>query len=99
MTRTRIDFTPSPDLGLRLAELAAGVAKIASEKCESAADGGVPVDEGDLKDSITSGVAIEDGRPIGFVVANIDYAAFVEFGTGDTPAQPFLRPALGKALR
>lgn len=33
------------------------------------------------------------------VSAGVDYAAFVEYGTSDTPAQPFLRPALEQAAR
>lgn len=30
--------------------------------------------------------------------ADVDYAAYVEFGTSDTPAQPFLRPALERVV-
>lgn len=33
----------------------------------------------------------------GEVVAEAPYAAFVEFGTSDTPSQPFFRPALHEA--
>jgi HK97 gp10 family phage protein len=32
-------------------------------------------------------------RNEGKVIADIEYAAFVELGTSDTPAQPFLAPA------
>jgi HK97 gp10 family phage protein len=45
----------------------------------------VPVDTGRLRDSITAG-------PTG-VSTDVEYAPFVEYGTSDTTAQPFLRPA------
>lgn len=58
-----------------------------------------PVDTGRLRASIsvTEG---RDGR--GYFVdigTNVDYAAFVEYGTSVSAAQPFLRPGLLQALR
>jgi len=47
-----------------------------------------PVRTGELRASIHANPA--DGT----VVAGADYAAYVELGTEDTPAQPFLRRAL-----
>lgn len=44
-----------------------------------------PVDTGTLRDSI-----IHDG---GRVYTDVEYAPFVEYGTSDMPAQPFMRPA------
>ncbi len=44
-----------------------------------------PVDTGQLRDSITA----EADR----VTTDVEYAAYVEYGTSDTPAQPFMRPA------
>lgn len=44
-----------------------------------------PVDTGALQDSIS----YADGA----VTADVPYAPFVEYGTSDTPAQPFMRPA------
>ena len=44
---------------------------------------------GDLLESIEAG----DDR----VEATIRYAGFVEFGTNDTPAQPYMRPAADEA--
>ena len=69
-----------------LAESAMEIASIARQLC--------PVDTGDLHDSI----AIESyaGRFAGAakaVVAGMHYAPFVEFGTSESLAQPFLRPA------
>lgn len=45
----------------------------------------VPVDTGRLRDSITA----EPGR----VYSDVEYAGFVEYGTSDTPAEPYMRPA------
>jgi len=50
----------------------------------------VPVDSGDLRDSIHPEVS-DEGM---FVVADEEYAAHVELGTSKMAAQPFLRPAL-----
>jgi len=44
-----------------------------------------PVDTGRLQGSINA-----EG---GTVATDVEYAAFVEYGTSDTPAQPFMRPA------
>lgn len=44
-----------------------------------------PVDTGALADSIRN--------DRGHVTVEVDYAAYVEYGTSDTPPQPFLRPA------
>ena len=49
----------------------------------------VPVDTGTLRDSIHT----EPGK----VVVTAPYAAFVEYGTADTSAQPYLRPAADTA--
>lgn len=49
----------------------------------------VPVDTGDLRDSGFVDGGDSDYR-IGF---DADYAAFVEYGTGDTDPQPYLEPA------
>ena len=49
-----------------------------------------PVRTGTLRDSITV-TRINDGVELH---VNADYAGYVEYGTGDTPPQPYLRPAL-----
>ncbi len=49
----------------------------------------VPVDTGRLKGSIS--IVERDG--VG-VLANTNYAVFIEFGTDRMPAQPYLNPAL-----
>jgi HK97 gp10 family phage protein len=55
----------------------------------------VPTDTGDLQRSIHPEVT-SDGM---FVVADEEYAAFVENGTSKMAAQPFLRPALNTKIK
>lgn len=50
----------------------------------------VPVDTGHLQENIHPEVSSEGM----FVVADTEYAAFVEQGTSKMAAQPYLRPAL-----
>jgi HK97 gp10 family phage protein len=58
-----------------------------------------PVDTGRLRSSIIA----EQGRDArGFFVqigTNVEYAPYVEFGTGRSAAQPFLRPGVLAAMR
>lgn len=54
----------------------------------------VPVDTGELRDHI-SAVTSSEGN---FVVADTEYAAFVELGTSKQAAQPYLRPSMTSAL-
>lgn len=96
---TRIEFTDivvNPLLAAEVLERFAGplVADMAGDVADVAREL-TPVDTGALRDSI--GVQVRAGEAD--VVANIDYAAFVELGTEDTPPQPFLRQALGAARR
>lgn len=56
---------------------------------------GVPVDEGDLRDSIFSTVELEPERGyVGRVGATDWKAGLVEFGTADTPPDGSLRAAV-----
>lgn len=57
----------------------------------------VPVRSEALKKSIGTNLR-EDGLQAA-IGAGLVYAKFVEFGTGDTPAQPFLYPAYRKGAR
>jgi len=54
----------------------------------------VPVLTGALRDSLEITHDDDGGALIG---TELEYAPFVEFGTSDTPAQPFLRPAADSA--
>jgi HK97 gp10 family phage protein len=54
----------------------------------------VPVDTGALRDSIellVEGIATVATAWVG---TRIRYGGYVEYGTSNTPAQPYLRPAL-----
>jgi HK97 gp10 family phage protein len=57
-----------------------------AQKIAEKARGLVPVDTGRLRDSIQE----KDGN----VRSDVPYAYFVEFGTVNMEAQPFLRPAV-----
>lgn len=50
----------------------------------------VPVDSGALQADIT----VDHDGSEGAYGNNLDYSEYVEFGTSDTPAQPYLRPSV-----
>jgi HK97 gp10 family phage protein len=56
----------------------------------------VPVDTGFLRDSIHVEMSSDGSTGIANVVADAEYAGFVEFGTRYQSPQPYLRPALKK---
>jgi len=55
----------------------------------------VPIDTGDLHDSIHAETTGEGM----YVVADSEHAVFVEQGTSKMPAQPYLRPALNTKIK
>lgn len=63
----------------------------AAAQVAAAAQARAPVRTGALRDSITPVPDPESG--FARVTAQAPHAGYVEFGTSDTPAQPFLRPA------
>jgi HK97 gp10 family phage protein len=85
----RIEFTP--DMMAQFQALGDQyVAETVLPKISDAAKRIVPVDTGVLHDHIHPEVTAEGM----FVVADTDYAAFVEQGTSKMAAQPYLRPAM-----
>lgn len=70
------------------------VGEAVAERAESNA----PVLTGELAASVETETVLEDGVWKARVRATAPYAAFVEFGTEDTPAQSFLRPALDEVV-
>ena len=58
-----------------------------------------PVDTGRLRASIIMKQGATNRGPYVEVGTNVSYAAFVEYGTQHSPAQPYLRPALLLAAR
>lgn len=67
------------------AELTNSLERLATE-----AKAAAPVASGTLRDSIT---VVKDGNRSGYVFVAAAYAIYVEYGTGRTKPQPFLRPA------
>lgn len=51
-----------------------------------------PVDTGRLRNSITHEVDMSEKAAI--IGSNVEYAAYVELGTSQQKAQPYLRPAV-----
>lgn len=51
-----------------------------------------PVDTGRLRNSITHTVDVAGQKA--YVGTNVEYAAYVEFGTSKTRAQPYIQPAV-----
>lgn len=90
---TRVVFEPgferavlieaTPGLRALLARLGNRVLSVAVALC--------PVDTGRLRSSIEM---VFVGVLAVRVGTNVEYALYVEMGTRDSPAQPFLRPAL-----
>jgi hypothetical protein len=78
-------------IGLELAKIGAeGVSIAQSLAPVSSGEGGD--DPGELRDSIRY-VVLEDGPGV-MIGSDVSYALYIEYGTFDTPAQPFLRPML-----
>lgn len=61
-------------------------------KCEKYAKGLCPVDTGNLRNSITHKVILND--ELVYVGTNVEYAPYVELGTKKTKPKPYLRPAV-----
>ena len=64
--------------------------EIIGGKAESYAKAACPVDTGNLRNGITHQQESENVEVIG---TNVEYAPYVELGTGKMDARPFLRPA------
>lgn len=67
--------------------------EVLGNQARESAERDAPVLTGRLKASIRVERTSDGGRRI---IADVPYAIFVEYGTSDTPMQPFLRPALSK---
>lgn len=58
----------------------------------------VRVDTGNLRASITVTPIMAGREPAVEIGTNVDYGAYLEFGTRHMPAYPWLRPALDAAF-
>ena len=61
-------------------------------QCEGYAKMLCPVDTGNLRNSITHTVSADEQAV--YIGTNVEYAAYVEFGTSRMRAQPYLQPAV-----
>lgn len=68
-------------------------------KVEAAAKRICPVDTGRLRASITHRLEHDAEGLLAIIGTDVEYAAYVEFGTSHMRAQPYLRPALAEATR
>lgn len=84
MNGTRVIVNPGWELEVEKA--ARNTAEEITEEVAEDARRMAPVDTGRLRESVHA-----EGNQ---VIAEADYAAYVELGTEDQKAQPFLRPAL-----
>jgi HK97 gp10 family phage protein len=51
-----------------------------------------PVDTGRLRNSITH--TVDESGQVVYIGTNVEYAAYVELGTVNTKAQPYIKPAV-----
>jgi HK97 gp10 family phage protein len=55
---------------------------------------GAPVDTGNLRDSVSMEIVVNEIIPKAVIKVEAEYASFVEFGTSRMRAQPFVMPVL-----
>lgn len=91
ITVSGVEQTIAKFLAIQAAGVVAGDAAAAAvaEQVADLARAMVPVETGELRDSI---VVTDEG-----VTAGTDHAVYVEFGTYKMPAEPFMRPAADEA--
>ena len=81
-----VKFTPRNDLGQFIKQrITPGVVASVKAACSLVVDRAkqlVPVDTGELRNSIGYQVDVREMRITGVVFANADHAGYVEFGTG-----------------
>lgn len=91
-----VTFIPNPllDKEWEASPLAHALVARIGEEVRERAERLAPTDTGALAASIHVEVESVDGHPGAAVIADVPYAGYVETGTSDTPAQPYLRPAI-----
>lgn len=78
---------------------ALAIVTVIGKAVEARAETLAPVRTGALKASITSASQGISTTAQAAIFATVEYGGFVEFGTSDTPAQPYLRPALDSVMK
>jgi HK97 gp10 family phage protein len=102
MTKASVDFNQAQlratadRLGDRINRYADNVALSIEDDLRAKVVSNAPRLTGKLQDSITTEFKHGHNGPTVRVGATAEHAPFVEFGTDDTPAQPFLRPAIAE---
>jgi len=91
-----VEYIPNPLIGVQWEHSPEALAIVASigEATAIRAQALAPVLTGALRASIEARSRGITSTAESVITADVPYAAFVEFGTSDTPAQPYLRPAL-----
>jgi HK97 gp10 family phage protein len=89
-----IDFDYIPALIAKVEANSRSTPKAVADRVAQAARGIVPVDTGQLRDSIVTQV-VKTGKEAEVLVLT-DYAAYVEYGTYRMSAQPYLGPAFAR---
>lgn len=87
----RIVFNKFPDLISKSPAKAKELVEKAAFELEARAKIEVPVDTGNLRNSIRT--TFENGGMTGVVSTNVEYAAYVEYGTRFMAAKPYFTPA------
>lgn len=87
----RVESNRFPDLIRKAPDRARVLVKKAGYELEARAKVEVPVDTGNLKNSIST--SFENDGMTGVVSTNVEYAAYVEFGTVKMAAKPYFTPA------
>ena len=89
----KVNVTYNGSFELLAAQIEERVGEAVAAGAETVADNArsvCPVDTGALRDSI----AVSQNGTSAEISANTDYAAYVEFGTSKSAAQPYLVPSL-----
>ena len=87
----RVEFNRFPDLISKAPDRARELVKKAAYELEARAKTEVPVDTGNLKNSLST--SLENDGMTGIVSTAVEYAAYVEFGTVKMAARPYMTPA------
>ena len=90
-TTVTIKFNRFPEIAAALPEKTTTVVAKTAFDVQAHAQNVVPVDTGNLKNSIAT--SFENDGLTAIVAPHTEYAAYVEFGTRRMSAQPYMTPA------
>lgn len=91
-----IKFDRIREINNRIPQVVATLIRKAVGDTEGLAKLRVPVATGALKNSIATSVDVRGDVVVGEVGTNLHYAPYIEFGTRNMAAQPFLVPAFDR---